>query len=89
MSVICLATGIYVLWLGKQMRTKIIDLVLHRPQYIAEAYHYRVQKNGVVAHGVHFKTTKDKKLGLDVPSEQRAYQLLGLLRKHAPHIEIK
>lgn len=88
-GVIFVITGFYCWHLAKTMPLKFINLITKTPQDINQAYHVRVQKNGIVAHGVHLKTKSGKKVGLNVPSEKMAKRMLELIKQEIPGVQIK
>ena len=80
--------GAYCWYLSRTMPEKVIQLLNDHPQDIQEAQHVQVRKNGIVAHAVHFKTTKDKKVGLNVSSQKVAERILYLIQQELPHVKI-
>jgi len=87
-GVLFVLVGAYCWYLGKTMPEKVIRLLSDHPQDITEAQHIQVRKNGIVAHAVHFKTAKNKKVGLNVSSANVAERILQLISQELPHVKI-
>lgn len=71
--------GIYCWWLGEKLPKKVLNLIKH-PDDIAEVSHVQARKNGIVAHGVRFKTKDNKTIGLNVANGQTAERIVMLVQ---------
>ena len=87
-DILFVLVGIYMWRLSQTMPNKVINLLTQHPQTISKAYRVQVQKNGVVAHAVHFKTTDNKKVGMNVSNMQTAERILQLIKQELPHVEV-
>jgi hypothetical protein len=88
-GVLFVIVGLYCWNLSRTLPEKVIRLINDHPHDIAEAYHVQIRKNGVVAHGVHFMTNTNKKVGVNVTSKKVAERMLFLIKQELPHVDIR
>lgn len=88
-AVVFIFAGIYMWRLSQTFPNQVLNLLNDHPENITQASIYRVQKNGVVAHGVHFMTNDNKKVGMNVSSLQTGERVLQLIKQEFPHVEVK
>lgn len=58
-----------VFYIGRKRVNTIKSLLNEHPEKIVWAYKYRVQRRGIVFHGVHFYTIEKKRFGFQVKNE--------------------
>ena len=88
-GVVFVLVGFYCWYLSRKLPHQVIDLITSHPQEIKSVSHVQARKSGIVAHGVHFKTIKNKRIGVNVANGQVAERIITLVKQELPHIEIK
>ncbi|GAB5491666.1 MAG: hypothetical protein Phog2KO_18810 [Phototrophicaceae bacterium] len=88
-GVVFVFTGAYCWHLSRTLPQKALNLIYKHPERIAWVSHVQARKNGIVMHGVHFRTTDNKKVGVNVANGQVAERIVTLVKQDLPHIEVR
>lgn len=88
-GVVCILVGLYCWTLGNKLPRKAINLIQDSPEEISSVKHVQARKNGIVAHGVQFRTLDNKIVGVNVANAQVAERIVTLIQQELPHVEIK